>query len=509
MRKLSMQVFHPKGFSRIGTRISLLLTLFLGLVVIFFIGFFPMKLEQKALKAIADKAVTIASMTAYGLSPAMYFGDGKSLQENINTALQIEDIAYIVVVSDSGLVTEYNLLRAHDAHYLEQPYANPQSPDGQIYRVMAPVQLNGRQIGQLFMGLMLTDLKAEVKRSRTTILWVCLAVFSIGVIFVFSITSFVIQPLSRMVTTVEQVAAGDFSQRVDIYSSDEVGHLAQSFNIMVQELEVYTEKLKREIALRKQAEENVLQLNQELEQRVRDRTAQLEATNKELEGFVYSMSHDLRAPLRHIVGFIDLLKKNIFETLDTKSQRYIGNIYSATVRLGNLIDDLLLYSRIGRVVLNKSKIDFNALIRELVKGEFSAETRNRNITWNICPLATVRGDKNLLQQALINLLDNAIKFSRSQAQAVIEIGCQENNDDEVIIYIRDNGVGFDQIYAPKLFGVFQRLHHSAEFEGTGIGLANVKRIIELHGGRVWAEGILNKGATFYFALPKGDSKWQN
>lgn len=505
MFNLRAHFFRYPGFSKIGTRISLLLTLFLGLVVIFILGFFPMKFEQQAMKAISDQAVTIASMTAYSLSPALYFGDTKTIQENLNTALQIRDIAYIVVVSDSGMVAAHNLQVAQKAHFHENPYQNPDTPDGQIYRVMAPIELNGQQIGELFLGLMLIDLQAEVVKSRSTILLVSLVIFTIGVIIVFSVTSFVIRPLGRMVATVEQVTAGDFSQRVDIYSNDEVGHLAHSFNIMVQELEAYTEKLKDEIVLRKNAEESVLKLNQELEQRVRERTAQLEATNKELEGFVYSISHDLRAPLRHIVGFIDLLKKQIYDTLDATGQRYINNIRNATSRLGNLIDDLLLYSRIGRAEIKKLNIDLNALVQDLIKGEFSAETRTGKISWNIHPLAQVLGDKNLIQQALINLMDNAIKFSRSRDQSVIEIGSQEDASHEVIIYIRDNGVGFDQNYAAKLFGVFQRLHHAAEFEGTGIGLANVKRIIELHGGRVWAEGEIDQGATFYFSLPKGDN----
>jgi signal transduction histidine kinase len=265
-----------------------------------------------------------------------------------------------------------------------------------------------------------------------------------------------------------------------------------------QELLIVNSNLKAEIQERKLAEEEIHKLNLELEQRVVARTTQLEAANKELEAFAYSVSHDLRAPLRHIDGFLELLFEQTAGTLDEKSKLFMKDISDASKRMGNLIDDLLSFSRMGRHEMISQHILLKTLIDGVIQ-ELSPDMLGRNIQWNITDLPEVIGDRSLLHAVMVNLISNAIKFTRHRDLAEIKIGYLKQNL-ETIIYVSDNGVGFDMKYADKLFGVFQRLHRTEEFEGTGIGLANVRRIIERHGGRTWAEGKINEGATFYFSL---------
>jgi PAS domain S-box-containing protein len=259
--------------------------------------------------------------------------------------------------------------------------------------------------------------------------------------------------------------------------------------------------LRIDIDKRKRMEEELSAYREHLEELVRERTAEMEAANKELEAFAYSVSHDLRAPLRHIDSFLELLEKKAAAVLDEQSRHYMDTISDAANKMGLLIDDLLSFSRMGRQAMSFQQVELGSLVRDIIR-ELEPDADGRGIDWCIGELPLVSGDVSMLRMVLTNLIGNALKFTRPRQEAHIEIGSQSGRPGEIVIFVRDNGVGFDMTYVDRLFGVFQRLHHADEFEGTGIGLASVRRIITRHGGRTWAEGELDRGAAFYFSLPQ-------
>ncbi len=240
-------------------------------------------------------------------------------------------------------------------------------------------------------------------------------------------------------------------------------------------------------------------LNERLEVVIKDRTKDLISSNKELTAFAYSVSHDLRAPLRHLDGFADLLRRNCYSGLDAESQRYLDKITASAQKMGHLIDDLLTFSRLLRSEVSSEPVSLK-LMQEEVRREMEPDLTGRNIVWKIGDLPEIYGDPAMLRQVLANLLSNAVKYTRTRAEAHIEIGCAGSSGEMTTVFVRDNGVGFEMDYVHKLFGVFQRLH-SDEFEGTGVGLAIVRRVIDRHGGTVRAEGVVDHGATFYCSLP--------
>jgi signal transduction histidine kinase len=313
-------------------------------------------------------------------------------------------------------------------------------------------------------------------------------------------STFISRILSRRLAALREgaeiISGGNLDYRIECRGSDEFVDLAKTINSMTENLKSLYTSLEGELAHRKKSATEIEKLNEYLEQY----TLQLEAANRELEAFSYSVSHDLRAPLRHITGFVEMLDKRGTAGFDEKSRHYLEVISESAKKMGCLIDDLLSFSRMGRIEMMKTRTDMIRLVNE-VRKELHLDGKETDVEFDIKPLPEVCCDPAMVRQVLINLIDNAVKFSRGRKPIRIEVNYQNDTPAETIFFIRDNGVGFDMKYVDKLFSLFQRLHSPEDFEGTGVGLANVQRIIHRHGGRTWAEGEPGKGATFYFSLP--------
>jgi signal transduction histidine kinase len=343
----------------------------------------------------------------------------------------------------------------------------------------------------------------EISRSQQRIFFVILVlcILFIGIIgFAFlRLYLGIVKPLKTIDEATVQIAAGRFDVKAP-ETDDEIGQLGRSFNTMGNTLKTLYRSLSVEIDERKKIQAALQESHDELEIRVRERTAELEASNKEHESFTYTVSHDLRAPLRAIDGFSKILSNKYQERLDDEGNRVLHIIRKNAQEMGRLIDDLLSFSRLGRQQVNLSEIDMMSLAKTVYDDQ-NAPHSDRIITFDVKDAPSVRADKILIRQVLVNLFSNAVKFTKPRTDAVIEFGGRKNGN-ENIYYVKDNGVGFDMSYADKLFGIFERLHDADEFEGTGVGLAIVLRAVQKHGGSVWAEAKINEGATIYFSLPQ-------
>jgi signal transduction histidine kinase len=445
-----------------------------------FLGYEFFTVRQATVRQLA----TLGQITAANSTAALAF-DNPSDEKEILAALKAEPHIVAACIFDrSGQIFSKFPEDISDRLLQIKPEADGYRILNSYIEGYEPVAQGGNgRLGTLYIKFDTGAVMAQWLRTSVGIDAAVMAVvLLIAVLMSNSLQKRISEPILALAESAKAVSErGDYSLRVARLSGDELGLLTDAFNRMLEQIQ---------------------ELNRNLEQRVAERTAQLETANKELESFSYSVSHDLRAPLRHIDGFAGLLAKNSGASIDEKGQRYISTISGAAKQMGRLIDDLLAFSRTGRTELNKASVDLDSLVAEVIReGRF--DRNGRVIEWRITKLPHVEADAAMLRQVWSNLVENAVKYTSKTEHPNIEIGTfSDPAVGEYTFFVRDNGVGFDMQYVDKLFGVFQRLHALTEFEGTGIGLANVRRIVVRHGGRTWAEGAIDKGATVYFTLPK-------
>jgi signal transduction histidine kinase len=443
--------------------------------------------------ALIQTISTQARIVGANSAASLLFGDPRSASETLE-ALEAEPAIFSagVYTRDGKLFASY--IRHDKAQDPGTELALPQiSPDrSESHRFEAsyldlarPIIFHNRTVG--IVGIradlqMMRDRQLRYFGIAAAVLVIC--VFgSIGVSLWFQ--QRISQPLLDLAATAKRVSkANDFSVRAKPGGPDEIGLLVETFNEMLSRIQEQNEELQK--------------AHDELEQRVIERTAQLEVANKELESFSYSVSHDLRAPLRSIDGFSQALFEDYGDKLDEQGRSDLKRVRAATQRMAQLIDDILTLSRVSRGEIRHDSVDLSALVKSIA-GELKSAEPERQVDLAIADGIRTVGDARLLRVVLDNLLRNAWKFTGKTSSAQIEFGAGQNNG-KPVYFVRDNGAGFDMAYAHKLFGAFQRLHAATEFNGTGVGLATVQRIIHRHGGRVWAEAKVDQGATFYFTL---------
>lgn len=315
--------------------------------------------------------------------------------------------------------------------------------------------------------------------------------------------AYILKPASaaELIAAARAIRRKGSRQRKVVAGADETYVLKHYNAALVRKLETRNAEVQDSLLQLQSAHDQIVDLNKLLESRVAQRTAALDKANKELEAFAFSVSHDLQAPLHRISGFAQLLTVSAASPMREADRETLGHIIDASAQMSHLIDALLAFARTSRTEMHFVEVDLDILIDKVI-ADLHVECRGRMIEWRRTPLPKVHGDAILLHQVLVNLLSNAVKYTRTRDEAVIEIGTQSGSNDATVIFVSDNGVGFDMRYADKLFGVFQRMHRAEEFEGTGIGLANAQSIITRHGGSIWANAVLGSGATFSFSLPR-------
>lgn len=455
-----------------------------------------------------NELVTQGDILSRATAPALEFDDPKSANVYLALIEARPQITAAAIYNARGkLFAQY---QSRDA----QVTALPALPEAEGVRVNGSEIVVFRRIAENneILGTVYLRAQLQFNKQLAGVLVILAAVMLVSVFAAFIklrwLRNMVIQPIVAVTEIARQVLTRrDYSQRVQKTGEDEIGYLVEAFNEMLAEVgrridahQDAQRALEHEVAVRLRAEDELRRLNLELEQRVSARTEQLASVNKELEAFSYSVSHDLRAPLRAIAGFANLLIKDHGEDLNKEARRKLEVIVGESHRMGVLIDDLLAFSRLGRKTMQSAELDMTELVRG-VHEALVQQHQGTSVDFRLGVLPRGNGDRVLLGQVWTNLLSNAFKFSSRREQPLVEVNAI-TDEKEHIYFVRDNGVGFDPRYQSKLFEVFQRLHDASEFTGTGVGLALVQRIISRHGGRVWAEGRPDAGATFYFTLPK-------
>ena len=392
-----------------------------------------------------------------------------SIHTSVTDPWEHEQVAVVARLVDDRLSVLRGFVADRHTASVEALVESKRRMDGLRYAIQGVLEAEDRR------------LDADLQRLRTAARLALALVYggaalgvAGGVLAVLLFTNGITRGVERLGINAERLANGEALLPV-LGGDDEIGRVKRRLHDVAEQLK---------------ARDRTLQA----------RVEQVAAANRELEAFSYSVSHDLRAPLRHVVGFSALLEKDTGPQLDDTGRRYIRTITEAAARMGRLIDDLLAFSRMAKSEMVRTDVSLDALVSDVVD-EIRGAAADRDVAWIVHPLPTVRGDRAMLRVALVNLLSNALKYTGPRARAEIEIGSRIDKAGEVVVFVKDNGVGFDMTYADKLFGVFQRLHNADRFEGTGIGLASVRRIVQRHGGTAWAESQLDSGATFYVSLP--------
>ncbi len=441
-----------------------------------------------------------AAVIGLAAAPALQFLDPEAANEYLASLAANKDISSAAIYTANGTMFASYSAADQPVNFPRMPEIDGHYVEGNELVLFQRIVAGGEIIGTV--GLRATH---NLTGRLADYLGILGGVMLLSLAAAALISGWLQRTITRPITQVTAVARRvmeqrDFSLRAPKSTTDEVGLLVDSFNGMLDELGRRAERLEHSVREQERAEEELRTLNAELEDRVEARTSQLEAANRELESFSYSVSHDLRAPLRAISGFSNLLWEDHKERLDEEARRKLGIIRGQADRMGLLIDDLLRFSRLGRKSLDPSLLDMTELAQRTFE-QLDRDGTNGHPEFRLGKLPAAMADRSLMEQVWVNLLANAIKFSSKTENPVVEVGAIVE-EMETVYYVRDNGAGFDPRYRDKLFGVFQRLHDEAEFPGTGVGLALVHRIVTRHGGRVWADSQPGDGATFHFSLPR-------